>query len=424
MLISLTFRGSPGNQHIEHRTIEHRTIEHRGERRVMDLSFSPEQEAFRQEVRAFIREQLPPHLAAKAAVGGHFEQDEVMEWHKILAKKGWVAPHWPEAVGGTGWDAARRFLFAEELEMAGTPHLSPFGLVMVGPLLIQFGSDAQKKRFLPKILSGEEVWCQGYSEPEAGSDLASLRTTAVDDGRGNFVVNGQKTWTTYAQYADWIFCLVRTNSSVKKQAGISFLLIDMKTPGVRAVPMLTTGHTPAFCDTYFDNVVVPKENVVGPVDGGWTMAKALLGHERTMIAAVGQSSRSLARVKSIAARHGLLDDAHWRGRIARLEIELEALRMQNYRALAGAQLGHAPGPESSVLKIRGSEILQQVIELALDVMGPLGAAWFPPPGVLDPQEQWVGSTYHYTRATTIYGGSNEIQRNVIAKWILGLPAQA
>lgn len=390
----------------------------------MDLSFTAEQEAFRDEVRSFIAGALPPYLAAKAAVDGHFEHHEVMEWHQILFRKGWVAPHWPQEVGGTGWDAARRFIFSEELEKAGAPTLSPFGLSMVGPLIIQFGSEAQKARFLPKILSGEEAWCQGYSEPEAGSDLASLRTTAVDDGKGGFVVNGQKTWTTYGQYADWIFCLVRTNASAKKQAGISFLLIDMKSPGVKAVPMLTTGHTPAFCDTYFDNAVVPQENVVGPVDGGWTMAKALLGHERTLIAAVGTSTRALARVKGIAAQHGLLEDAHWRGRIARLEIELEALRMQNYRALAGAQLGHAPGPESSVLKIRGSEILQQTLELAMDVMGPACMAWFTPDGVLAPQEQWIPSSFNYTRATTIYGGSNEIQRNVIAKWILGLPAQA
>jgi alkylation response protein AidB-like acyl-CoA dehydrogenase len=390
----------------------------------MDLSFTPEQEAFREEVRAFIAKELPPALAAKAAVDGHFTYAESIEWHKILYRKGWIAPHWPKEVGGTGWDAARRFIFSEELEKAGTPTLMPFGLSMVGPLIIQFGNDAQKKRFLPKILSGEETWCQGYSEPEAGSDLASLRTTAIDDGKGNFAVNGQKTWTTYAQYADWIFCLVRTNPNVKKQAGISFLLIDMKTPGVKPVPMLTTGHTPAFCDTYFDNAIVPKENVVGPIDGGWTMAKALLGHERTVIAAVGASTRAILRVKKIAEQHGLLDDPHWRERIARLEIELEALRMQNYRALAGAQLGHAPGPESSVLKIRGSEILQQSMELAMDVMGPSCLAWFTPDGVLSPQEQWIASAFNYTRATTIYGGSNEIQRNVIAKWILGLPAQA
>jgi alkylation response protein AidB-like acyl-CoA dehydrogenase len=297
---------------------------------------------------------------------------------------------------------------------------------MVGPLIIQFGNDAQKARFLPKILSGEEKWCQGYSEPDAGSDLASLRTTAVDDGQGHFVVNGQKTWTTYGQYADWIFCLVRTDQNVKKQAGISFLLIDMKTPGVRAVPMLTTGHTPAFCDTWFENAVVPKENVVGPVNGGWGMAKALLGHERTLIGAVGLSTRALLRVKRIAQKttlegRPLLEDPVFRTKIARLEVKLESLRVQNYRALAGAQLGHAPGPESSILKIRGSEIQQQCFELAMEVMGHNGLAWFNDVDVVSPGEQWVASSFNYLRATTIYGGSNEIQRNVIAKMILGLP---
>jgi alkylation response protein AidB-like acyl-CoA dehydrogenase len=393
----------------------------------MDLSFTPEQEAFRGEVKRFIAEGMPAHLRKKTEMDVHFEMDEVMEWHQVLAKKGWAAPHWPKEVGGTGWDAAQRFIFGEELEKSGAPQLSPFGLNMVGPLIIQFGNDAQKKRFLPKILSGEEKWCQGYSEPEAGSDLASLRTTAVDDGKGNFVVNGQKTWTTYAQYADWIFCLVRTNQGVKKQAGISFLLIDMKTPGVVAKPMLTTGHTTAFCDTYFDNVVVPKENVVGPVDGGWSMAKALLGHERTMIGAVGASTRALHRVKRIAKSTMVdgkpaLEHPGFRSKIVRLEMRLESLRIQNYRALAGAQLGHAPGPESSILKIRGSEILQQCFELAMEIMGPSSVSWFNERGVVSDLEQWVGSAFNYLRATTIYGGSNEIQRNVIAKWILGLPS--
>ena len=391
----------------------------------MDLSFTPEQEAFRQEIREWVSGALPPALAEKAAVDANFSMDEVMEWHKILYAKGWIAPHWPEAVGGPGWDATTRFIFSEELERLGTPQLSPFGLSMVGPLIIQFGTDAQKARYLPKILSGEEVWCQGYSEPNAGSDLASLRCSAVDAG-DHFVVNGQKTWTTYAQYADWIFCLVRTNTEVKKQAGISFLLIDMKTPGVDVKPMLTSGHTPAFCDTFFDNVKVPKENVVGKIDQGWTMAKALLGHERTLIAAVGQSIRSVHRVKRIAARtqragRPLLEDPLFAAKIAQLEIELEALKMANYRTLAGAALGHAPGPESSILKLRGSEILQRSLELAMDAMGQNALSWFNEEGVVPPTEQWVGSTFNYTRATTIYGGSSEVQKNIIAKLILGLP---
>ncbi|NUQ78935.1 MAG: acyl-CoA dehydrogenase family protein [Polyangiaceae bacterium] len=391
----------------------------------MDLSFSPEHIAFREEVRAFIESAMPPHIREKAAVDGNFDMKEVMEWHKILYRKGWVAPHWPSELGGPGLDVASRFILTEELELAGTPALSPFGLSMVGPLIIQFGTDEQKKRFLPKILSGEEVWCQGYSEPNAGSDLASLKTRAEDDGQGHFIVHGQKTWTTYAQYADWIFCLVRTDPNAKKQAGISFLLIDMKTPGVTVKPFLTTGGTPAFCETFFENAVVPKENLVGPLHGGWTLAKALLGHERTLIAAVGQSARGMRRVKRIAKQtledgRTVLDDPGYRAKIARLEIKLKGLQMANYRAIAGAQLGKAPGPESSILKIRGAEILQQTAELGMEVMGHNSLTWFNEPGTVPPNEQWVPSMFNYLRATTIYGGSNEIQKNIIAKLILGL----
>jgi alkylation response protein AidB-like acyl-CoA dehydrogenase len=391
----------------------------------MDLSFSPEHLAFREEVRAFLRSAMPPHLRSKADVDGNFDHHDVMEWHKILYKKGWAAPHWPAALGGPGLDVTQRFILTEELELSGAPTLSAFGVYMVGPLLIQFGTDAQKQRFLPKILAGEEVWCQGYSEPNAGSDLASLKTRAEDDGKGNFVVTGQKTWTTYAQYADWIFCLVRTDPTVKKQSGISFLLIDVKSPGVTVKPFLTTGGTPAFCETFFDGVVVPKENLVGPLHGGWTMAKALLGHERTLIAAVGLSSRQIRRIKKIAAGTpaggaSLLEDPGFRAKIARLEIKLRALQMANYRAVAGAQLGHAPGPESSILKIRGSEILQQTGELAMELMGMNSLTWFNDEGTVPAMEQWVPSTFNYLRATTIYGGSNEIQKNIIAKLILGL----
>jgi alkylation response protein AidB-like acyl-CoA dehydrogenase len=393
----------------------------------MDMSFSPEELAFRDEVRAWLADEMPPSIREKAEVDAYFDMKEVMEWHKLLYRKGWVAPHWPVEHGGPGFDAARRFILTEELELAGTPHLSPFGLVMVGPLLMQFGTEAQKKRFLPKILSGEEVWCQGYSEPNAGSDLASLKLAAVDDGKGNFVLDGQKTWTTYAQYADWIFCLVRTDPTAKKQAGISFLLVDLKTPGVTVKPFLTTGGTPAFCETFFEGAVVPQENLVGPLHGGWTIAKALLGHERTLIAAVGLSARAIKRVKRIARMQKqdgrpLLEDPAFRAKIARLEIKLRSLQMANYRALAGAALGHAPGPESSILKIRGSEILQQSFELAMEVMGHDSLAWFNEPGVVPPIEQWVASTFNYNRATTIYGGSNEIQKNIIAKLILGLPS--
>jgi alkylation response protein AidB-like acyl-CoA dehydrogenase len=390
----------------------------------MDLSYTPEHIAFRDEVRAWLRDALPPHLRAKAEIDAPFDHHEIMEWHRILYKKGWVAPHWPKEVGGAGLDVTRRFILTEELELSGAPTLSVFGLYMVGPLLIQYGNEAQKQRFLPKILAGEEVWCQGYSEPNAGSDLASLRTSATPEG-DHFVVNGQKTWTTYAQHADWIFCLVRTDPRAKKQEGISFLLIDMKTPGVVVKPFLTLGGTPAFSETFFDNVSVPRENLVGTLNGGWTVAKSLLGHERTLIAAVGLSTRALRRCKRIAADtmkggRPLLDDPGFRAKIGRLEIKLQGLRMANYRAIAGAQLGRAPGPESSILKIRGTEIQQGISELMLEIMGHNTLGWFNEPGIVPPQEQWVNSNFCYLRAATIYGGTNEIQKNIIAKWILRL----
>ncbi|MDH5672020.1 MAG: acyl-CoA dehydrogenase family protein [Myxococcales bacterium] len=392
----------------------------------MDLSFSAEQEAFRQEVRSFIREAMPPDIAEKAKRHAHFEPEEIRRWHGILAERGWAAPNWPEQYGGAGLDPTRRFILGEELVMAGAPELSPFGLRMVGPLIIQFGNDAQRARFLPKILSGEEFWCQGYSEPGAGSDLASLQLKAEDDGQGNFILNGQKTWTTYADRADWIFVLARTNGDTpKRQQGISFLLCDMKTPGIRVEPFLTLGGTPAFCDTYFDDVKVPKENLVGPLDGGWGIAKALLGHERVGIGDVGSSTRALHNLKAIAAEtvkdgHPLIEDPAFRARIARLEIRIESLRMVIYKTLAGAELGKAPGPESSILKIRGSELQQQVGELTMEVMGLNSLNWFNE-GAVPGNQYWVPSNFNYQRATTIYGGSNEIQRNVIAKGLLQLP---
>jgi alkylation response protein AidB-like acyl-CoA dehydrogenase len=392
----------------------------------MDLSFSPEDEAFRREVAGFIREALPAELADKAEIDAPFSMDDIMRWHRILFQRGWVAWGWPKKFGGPGLSPTQRFILTEELELAGTPQLSPFGLMMVAPAIMQFGTPEQQARFLPKILSGEEVWCQGYSEPEAGSDLASLRCKAESDG-DDFVVNGQKTWTTYAQYADWIFCLVRSNPTVKQQSGITFLLIDMKTPGVEARPMLTIGEQPAFCDTFFENVRVPKANAVGPIDGGWTVAKALLGHERTLLAMVGSSGRLLRRVKRIAATttqggRPLLEHDTWRAKIARLEIELEALKMTNYRVVAGAAVGKAPGPESSILKLRGTEINQQLYELAMEIMGLDALSWYSDAGVIPALEQGVAPQFCYTRANTIFGGSNEIQKNIIAKWILGLPS--
>ncbi|MEM1415995.1 MAG: acyl-CoA dehydrogenase family protein [Myxococcota bacterium] len=392
----------------------------------MDLAFTAAEEEFRLKVRSWIAEAMPPHIADKARDGRHFGMEEVMEWHRILDGQGWAAPHWPEEHGGPGFTATQRFIFQEETEAAGAPGLSPFGLVMVGPLIQRFGTDAQKARFLPKILAGEEVWCQGYSEPNAGSDLAALRTEAIDAG-DHFVVTGQKTWTTYAQYADWIFCLVRTSTEGKKQAGISFLLIDLKTPGVEVKPFQTLGNTPAFCDTYFEGAKVPKENLLGPLNGGWTLAKALLGHERTLVSAVGATARTLATARRIASGQvgddgrPLLEDAHWEGRIARLEARLQAHRMTVYRALAEQQKGKHPGPESSILKLVGSELVQRADELCMELMGHDALSWHNPEGVVPPYEQNVGPQFAYNRATTIYAGSNEIQKNIIAKLILGMP---
>ena len=391
----------------------------------MNLTFTEEEEAFRREVRDWIAQAMPEEMRRKAQGDGHFTPEDSATWHKILYDKGWAAPHWPQEYGGTGWDAAKRFIFTEEMELSGAPQLSVFGLSMVGPLIISFGTDAQKKRFLPKILSGEEFWCQGYSEPNAGSDLASLRTTAEDAG-DHFIVNGQKTWTSYAQYADWIFCLVRTNPKAKKQAGITFLLIDLDTPGVEVKPMLTLGHTPAFCDTFFENVKVPKSNVVGGVDQGWTMAKALLGHERTLLAMIGPCRKTLQNTKRIAAAkmvdgRPMLEDPAWRAKIARLEMRFRAHLMVSYRALADQQKGKMPGPESSILKLVGTKLVQEMTELAMEVMGEDALTWYNE-GVCPPVEESIGPYFCYERAATIYGGSNEIQRNVIAKMILHLPS--
>ncbi len=391
----------------------------------MNLTFTEQEEAFRREVRAWIQGAMPEEMGRKARGAGGFTPEDSAAWHKILYAKGWVAPHWPKEVGGTGWDATKRFIFNEEMELSGAPQLSVFGLSMVGPLIVSFGTDAQKQRFLPKILSGEEFWCQGYSEPNAGSNLASLRTTAQDAG-DHFIVNGQKTWTSYAQYADWVFCLVRTDSSAKKQAGITFLLIDLKSPGVEVKPMLTLGHTPAFCDTFFDNVKVSKENVVGGIDQGWTMAKALLGHERTILAMIGPSRNVLQKVKRIAATRTvngrpMLEDPVWRAKIARLEMRFRAHLMVSYRALADQQKGKMPGPESSILKLVGTKLIQELTELAMEVMGESSLTWYNE-GVCPAVEESIGPYFCYERAASIYGGSNEIQRNVIAKMILQLPS--
>ena len=389
----------------------------------MDLSFSPEEEAFRAEVRAFIAEskpKLPKSVGwPEAEVTS---REDYLAWHKLLYKKGWVAPHWPREHGGTGRSVTQRYIFNQECAAAEMPGLLPFGLAMLGPVLIAFGTQAQKRRFLPRILSGEDWWCQGYSEPGAGSDLASLRMRALPDG-DHFTVNGQKTWTTLAQFADWIFCLVRTDPNVKPQEGISFLLIDLKSPGVTIKPIIVLDGAREVNEVFFDNVQVPAENLVGEMNKGWTYAKFLLVHERSTLASVARQRAALVRLRQFADAE-LADDEAFRRKLAEAEIDLMALEMTELRTLAAEARGEMAGPESSILKIRGTELQQRLTELAEEAVG-----WyaFPDARGLGPNEKvgpdyamGAAGRYFNMRKASIYGGSNEIQRNIIAKAVLEL----
>jgi alkylation response protein AidB-like acyl-CoA dehydrogenase len=396
----------------------------------MDLHYSDEDLAFRDQVRAFLDSHLPKDLQAKVLKHLRLSKDDFVRWHKILATQGWVAPGRPVEFGGPGWTQVQRHIFEEECARAGTPRVMPFGIDMVAPVIMAFGSQEQKDYFLPRILSCEDWWCQGYSEPGAGSDLASLKTTAVREGE-HYIVNGQKTWTTLAQHADMIFCLVRTDSSVRKQEGISFLLIDMHAPGVTVRPIIMLDEDHEVNEVFFDNVRVPAANLVGEENRGWTYAKYLLGHERTGIAAVGRSKRELAFLKRLARREQkngrpLLEDPLFAAKVADLEIELMALEMTVLRVLAKAS--KAPGPEASVLKVRGTDIQQALTELMLEAAGPL-ALPFDAAYLEGEQEHSIAgdddaaplaSYYFNYRKTSIYGGSNEIQRNIITQMILGL----
>jgi alkylation response protein AidB-like acyl-CoA dehydrogenase len=392
----------------------------------VDTAFAPEELAFRDEVRAFFAEAYDDDLKARLASPETF-REAIIDWQKRLYEKGWIAPNWPAQYGGTGWDATRQFIFDSERAAAGIRDVVPFGLKMVGHVIYTFGSEEQKERFLPPILKSDHWWCQGYSEPGAGSDLASLKTRAVLDG-DEYVVNGAKIWTTYAQYADWIFCLVRTNTEVKKQDGISFLLIDMKSPGVKVNPIVSIDNHHSLNEVEFNDVRVPVANRIGEQDKGWTYAKALLAHERTAIAEVADSKRKLAEVKEFARQevnggHSLLGDPLFQKRLSDIEIDLMALEFTELRVLASVASGGSPGAESSLLKIKGTEIQQAVQELRMDV-----AAYYQGvlPTDLSPGQlgHAFGSearhAYMYGRASTIYGGSNEVQKNIIAKAVLGL----
>ena len=397
----------------------------------MHLDFSPEDLAFQREVRAFIAENYPASLRGKQDEGDELTKEDFLSWHRVLARKGWVAPAWPVEYGGTGWTATQKYIWSEETASADCIRLMPFGLSMVGPVIYTFGTPEQKARFLPGILSGDDWWCQGYSEPGSGSDLASLRTKAVLEG-DEYVVNGQKTWTTMAQHADWGFFLVRTNPDAKQQEGISFLLIDMKSPGITVRPIITLGGEHEVNEVWLEDVRVPVDQRVFEENKGWTCAKFLLAHERTGIAGVAASKRGIEKVKTIARSEmdgdkPLIANPFFRRKIAELEMDLTALEYTELRSLAGESAGKGPGPESSLLKIKGSEIQQRLTELSLEAVGHYGAPYFRGFGEGD-NEHPIGPdyahraapTYFNVRKTTIYGGSNEIQRNIIAKMVLGL----
>jgi alkylation response protein AidB-like acyl-CoA dehydrogenase len=398
----------------------------------MDLNYTPDELEFRDEVRAFLQQRLPHEISRKVLEHKRLSKEDHVRWQKILHAQGWMAPNWPQEHGGTGWNAVQQHIFDEECADAGAPRVMPFGVNMVGPVIIAFGSAWQKQHYLPRILSNEDWWCQGYSEPGAGSDLASLKTRAERQG-DHYIVNGQKTWTTLAQHADMIFCLVRTSSAGKRQEGISFLLIDMRTPGITVRPIITLDGEHEVNEVWFEDVKVPAQNLVGEEGRGWTYAKFLLSHERTGIAGVGASKRELRMLKYIASqeqRNGrpLIEDPRFRDRIARIEIDLMALEITNLRTLAAEREGRAPGPEASILKIKGTEIQQGLTELMMEAAGPYALPHLPQAW----GDHWLGehvgpeyaaplaARYFNYRKVTIYGGSNEIQRNIISQHILGL----
>jgi alkylation response protein AidB-like acyl-CoA dehydrogenase len=398
---------------------------------MMEIRLDAEHDRFRDEVRQFIDANLPADVRDRVEQGKHLPKEDHVVWQKILHRKGWMAPGWPVEHGGTGWSLLKRFLFEHELGAAPTPPVVAFGVTMVGPVIIAFGNEAQKKRYLPRILASDDWWCQGYSEPGAGSDLAALRTKAVRDG-DHYIVTGSKTWTTYAQHADMMFCLVRTGGEGKKQEGISFILIDMQSPGITVRPIVTIDGGTEVNEVFFDGVKVPVENRIGEDGKGWTYAKYLLAHERTNIARTGYSRRMLARLKMIATQEHsygrpLIEDAEFRGKIAAVEIDLVALESLVLRQVTGDSAGKPPGPESSILKLKGSTIQQRLTELHVEALGPYAMPFVPEWFEQGWNEEPIGPDYaapaaaHYFnwRKTSIYGGSNEIQRNIIAKQILG-----
>jgi alkylation response protein AidB-like acyl-CoA dehydrogenase len=391
----------------------------------MDINYSAEDLAFRDEVRGWLDANIPADLREKVLNYEELGKEDLLRWHKILARKGWVAPAWPVEHGGTGWNAVQRYIFEEECAAAGAPPIVAFGMTMCGPVLIRFGTDEQKKRHLPGIYNGDVFWCQGYSEPGSGSDLASLKTRAERQG-DHYVVNGQKIWTTLGHFGDWIFCLVRTDPNAKKQEGISFLLIDMKTPGITVRPLILLDEGHEVNEVFFENVKVPAENLVYEENKGWTVAKYLLGHERLNTGRIGGSKRELAKLKAMAAkieRNGrpLIEDTRFADRLARVEIELMALEITNLRFLDEMMRTGNIGPEVSMLKIKGTEIQQALTELTMQAVGPLAQPFKPVDyDGFDGFTASLAARYFNFRKTSIYAGSNEIQRNIYSKAVLGL----
>ncbi|HET6184391.1 MAG TPA: acyl-CoA dehydrogenase family protein [Acetobacteraceae bacterium] len=398
----------------------------------MDLNFTAEELAFRDEARRFFRTEIPQSIRDKLRDGEHLTREEMITSQRILNARGWATPNWPVEWGGQPWSPVQLYFYQDEMQQAYVPPPIGFNVTMVGPVIAQFGSEEQKKRFLPPTANADIFWCQGFSEPGAGSDLASLRTRAERKG-DKYVINGQKIWTTLAQYADWIFCLVRTDPAAKKQEGISYILVDMKSPGITVRPIITIDGGREVNEVFFDNVEVPAENLVGQENKGWDYAKFLLGNERTGIARVGASKAKVARIKELAAleRDGerpVIEDTKFREKLAAVEVELKALEMTQLRVISDERKREKgrQNPASSILKLSGSVIQQKLTELMIDVVGPYVFPYQPPEQ--GQNEPWfgpdyaapAGPQYFNYRKVSIYGGSNEIQRNIIAKAILGL----
>ncbi|HEX8903142.1 acyl-CoA dehydrogenase family protein [Vitreimonas sp.] len=395
----------------------------------MNLELEDDEIQFRDEVRAFLRDNLTPELAAggRSATSVFCDPQYSLPWQRILHARGWAAPTWPKEFGGPGWSEMQRYIFAEECARAGAPNLAPMGLRMVGPCIMHHGTPEQRAYYLPRILSGEDYWCQGYSEPGAGSDLANLRTRADSDG-DHYVINGSKIWTTHAHFANMMFGLVRTDPDAKPQKGITFLLIDMKAPGVTIRPIINLAGEHELNEVFFDNVRVPKANRIGAENDGWTVAKYLLEFERggSFAPALRVCLKRIRAAASAESELGppLLDDSAFAARLASAEIKVEAIQITEHRVASALSSGQNPGPLSSMLKTQGTEMLQKIEELGLDLAAhyaPVARAHANGHGANEPPiGNDAAARYFNSRAASIYGGSNEIQRNIMARLVLGL----